>query len=237
MEDVYRQVAQRAAARWCRRGQRLLVERPDQLQPSVKDSDCVPREPRDLKLRWRFEPQHRRELRDVQDRRGDAVDEEARDDRLPGLDPARPTIGRANVHRLEFHVLLAKELLGCLTGRSSRLPEKSGKLGHAANLQQPMAELSTLRLRTARAPKLLGLLPQAGSDLLAGHPEVASTFVSARFEARPGNGSSTSGFALGEHLPAVQDERLAGDVSGFVGDEVADCPADLLGLGQSPERD
>lgn len=74
-------------------------------------------------------------------------------------------------------------------------------------------------------------------DLLVIHPKVAFTFISARLEARPGNGSSTSGFALGEHLPAVQDERLAGDVSGFVGDEVADCPADLLGLGQSPERD
>jgi hypothetical protein len=92
-------------------------------------------------MRGCFEPEHGRELRDVQDRRGDAADEEARDDRPTGIDPARRTIGPANVHRLELHILLAKELLGCLAGCSSRLPEQSGKL--AANLQQPAAGCPT----------------------------------------------------------------------------------------------
>jgi hypothetical protein len=86
-----------------------------------------------------LESEHRRELGHVKDRRGDTADEEAGDDGPTGIEPARPTVGVVNVQRLELHALLAKELLGCATGCSSRLPEKSRKLGHAANLQQPAA--------------------------------------------------------------------------------------------------
>src|SRR4029078_2470060 len=103
-------------------------------------------------------PKHRCELVDVQERRADPADEETRDDRPTGIDPARRTIGLANVHRLEIHAPRAKELLGCLAGCSSRLPDQTGKVGHAVKLQQPLAELSALRSRAARTAHAAALL-------------------------------------------------------------------------------
>jgi RimJ/RimL family protein N-acetyltransferase len=81
----------------------------------------------------RFEAEERCELRDVQDRRRDAVDDERGDDRAARGDPALVAVRLSDVDRVELDTSLAKELLGGATRRSGRLPEEDGALAHAAH--------------------------------------------------------------------------------------------------------
>jgi hypothetical protein len=66
----------------------------------------------------------------VQDRRRDAADEQRRDDRPAGRDPALASVPLTNVQRVELDAVLAKELLGRVARGSGGLPEEDGALGH-----------------------------------------------------------------------------------------------------------
>ena len=143
---------------------RRLVEYAQMIEPRAQQGKRLPRGPGRVLRRRGLESERRRELGDVQDRRGHPAGNERRHDRPAGLLPAAgPSAAVVDVQRLVVDPAFAKELPGRSAGRSGPLPEQRDALHSEMIAPVKIAVVGTGAMGSVYA----GLLGSAGNEVWA----------------------------------------------------------------------